>query len=114
MNEVEECIMNLDSFSSPGPDNIHQLFVKKFLINISGRLTKLINQSIRKGIFHEVWKIDLADINNYRPISKYSVFAKIMDCLVCSKLSAYLNKYIIDQQHGFLPGLSTTLLKIVT
>ena len=91
-------IMNLDSFSDPGLDNIHPLFVKKCLINISAWLTKLINQSIRKGIFPEVWKMSLiiplpkagdpADINNYRPISKYSVFAKIMDCLVCSNLSA--------------------------
>ena len=60
-----------------------------------------MNQSTRKSIFPEVWKLsfiiplpkggDLADMNNYRPISKYSVFAKIMDCLVYSKLSAYLN-----------------------
>ena len=103
--------MNLDSFSSPGPDNIHQLFVKKFLINISGRLTKLINQSIRKGIFPEVWKMsffiplpkggDPSDINNYRPISKYSVFAKIMDCLVCSNLSATYISILLISKMGF-------------
>ena len=43
VNKVEECIMNLDFSSSPGPDNIHSLCVKKCLINISGFVTKLIN-----------------------------------------------------------------------
>ena len=50
---------------------------------------------------------DPADINNYRPISKYCAFAKMMDCLVYNKISIYVNKYIINIQHGFLPGRST-------
>ena len=30
-----------------------------------------------------------------------------MDCLVYNEISIYVNKYIINQQHGFLPGRST-------
>ena len=43
VKEVEECMINLDFYSSLGPDNIHPFFVKKCSINISGWLTKLIN-----------------------------------------------------------------------
>ena len=43
VKEVEDWIMSLDSYFSPGLDNIHPLFIKKYLLNISGWLTKLIN-----------------------------------------------------------------------
>ena len=36
-----------------------------------------------------------------------------MDSLVYSKIYAYLNKYIIDQQHGVLPRLSTSTNLVV-
>ena len=104
--------MKFDLFSSPGPDITHLLFIKNCLLNISDWLTKLINQSIRRDIFPDKWKLsfiipllkgwDPADINNYRPISKYCLFAKIINCLVYNKISSYLQgKFVIIQQHGY-------------
>jgi hypothetical protein len=48
---------------------------------------------------------DLADRNNYRPISLATIIAKILDSVLNSQLSECVKLH--DNQFGFRPGLST-------
>ena len=44
---------------------------------------------------------------NYRPIAIINVFSKLIEKIIFKKLSVHLNKFIIPEQHGGLPGRST-------
>lgn len=73
--------------------------------------------SLRNGIFPDLWKLnyiiplhkngDTSDVNNYRPICKSNVFAKLLDSIVTENLTSFVSKHIIDEQHGFLKNRST-------
>lgn len=54
-------------------------------------------------------KGDPHDVENYRPISLLSVFSKIIEKIVHSRILNFLNQnnVLIDCQHGFRPGHST-------
>lgn len=117
IEDLEACIRNLKPSNSPGPDKIHPIIVIKCSNALKFWLLDLFNISLKLGIFPQCWKIsflsplfkggDPTDINNYRPINKYKVFAKMLDYMVFSKLYPYFRKYIIPNQHGFLDGRST-------
>jgi hypothetical protein len=83
-------------------------------------LTYIYNISLEQGTFPEKLKIarvipvfkkgDAGEISNYRPISLLSVFDKIFEKIICSKLYKFLNKYNIlyKHQYGFRQNHSTT------
>jgi len=48
------------------------------------------------------------DISNYRPIAKISNIAKLFERTIFKKLSFLIRSYIEPNQHGFMPGRSTT------
>jgi Reverse transcriptase (RNA-dependent DNA polymerase) len=56
-------------------------------------------------------KCDRSAITNYRPISLISVFHKILEKLMCSRLNSFLevNSIIYDYQFGFRSNHSTVL-----
>lgn len=54
-----------------------------------------------------------SDISNYRPISIQSHLSKIFEKTILSKLQTFVYKVIIDEQHGFYPGCSTTICNIL-
>lgn len=117
MVDIDECIDRLSSNGSPGPDKVHPLLVIKCRNEIKHWLLDLFNLSLKLGIFPLCWKVsyispffkggDPTDINNYRPINKYKVFAKMFDYLVYIKSYPYFRKFITPHQHGFLEGRST-------
>lgn len=57
MHEVEQYLNELCPHSSPGPGNIHPLLLKKSVDSINCWITKVLNLSIRSGIFPMPWKI---------------------------------------------------------
>ena len=61
--------------------------------------------------------LDHNDLNNSRPISNFCFIAKILEKLVLSQVSSYLNSHILYNtcQSAYLPGHSTetALLKVV-
>lgn len=87
--------------------------------NIAEILAYIINNSFRYGIFPELLKLskiipiykkgenDLLD--NYRPITLISIFSKIVEKAMLSRLLSFLSKYKLmsDKQHGFTKGKST-------
>lgn len=47
------------------------------------------------------------DVSNYRPISKLSIIAKLLDSLVADELFTHFRHSISEHQHGFFRGRST-------
>ena len=84
-------------------------------------LTDLFNSSLASGIFPQCFKsalvtpilkkrcLDHNDLNNYRPVSNLFFIAKILEKLVLSQVSAYLNSHNLYDtcQSAYCPGNST-------
>ena len=111
--EVSDMINNLDDKKSPGPNGIPVFLLKKFIDFFSFWLSKLINISFSTGIFPDLLKFAKViplhkkeckfDYHNYRPISLLSVYSKIFEKIIYSRVYAYLVKYnlIYAKQFGF-------------
>ena len=99
------------------------------LDSILPSLTDLFNSSLASGIFPQCFKSALVtpiikkkchdhnDLNNYRPVSNLCFIAKILEKLVLSQVSSYLNSHNLYNtcQSAYRPGHSTeiALLKVV-
>ena len=125
---VNECILN------PAPkscelDPIPSKLLIECLDYILPSLTDLFNSSLASGIFPQCLKLTLVtpilkkrcldhnDLNNYWPVSNLCFIAKILEKLVLSKVSAYLNSHNLYNtcQSAYHPGHSTetALLRVV-
>ena len=92
-------------------------------------ITDLFNSSLESRIFPQCCKsafvtpilkkrcLDHNDLNNYRPVSNLCFIAKILEKLVLSQVSSYLNSHNLYNtcQSAYRPGHSTekALLKVV-
>ena len=110
-------------------DPIPSRLVIECLDSILPSLTDLFNSSLACGIFQQCIKSALVtpilkkrclyhnDLNNYRPVSNLCFIAKILEKLVLSQVSAYLNSHnhYNTCQSAYHPGNSTetALLKVV-
>jgi len=83
---------------------------------ITTPLVHIFNLSFLTGYFPDIPKIqpifkkaDERDTKNYRLISIFSVFSKVLEKLKFNKLNSFVEKYNIptDAQHGFRGGRST-------
>lgn len=118
-SDIEKAIMNLKNKKSVGHDGISAYVVKQLPKLFAKILTPLLNESLKQGIFPDILKIaeivpvykdgEKECIENYRPISLLSVFAKIFENCVYEKMNNYLEhtKFYAPQQFGFLKGKST-------
>jgi len=82
-------------------------------------LLVIINQSINQGVFPVDWKVAAVtpvlkkgsplQLGNYRPVSCLPAASKVLEIVICSQLSRYLetNNLLPTNQHGFRPGRST-------
>ena len=125
---MKECILN----SAPKSYEL-DLIPSKLLIecpdNILPSHTDLFNFSLASGIFPQCFKsalvtpilkkrcLDHNDLNNYRPVSNLCFIAKILEKLVLSQVSSYLNSHNLYNicQSAYRPGhcTETALLKFV-
>ena len=117
--EVARIVNALKGSSSSGPDKIPTRVIRTILPAILSPLTKLVNLSFEKGIFPESLKRakiivlykcgSRSDPANYRPISPLSVFSKIFEKAILSRLLSFLDAkdFLHGFQFGFRAGHST-------
>ena len=112
---VFKLLNNLDAKKSSGPDDISPRVLKECASELAPVLTFLFNQSLATGIVPADWR----DANvfalhkkgprdapeNYRQISLTSVISKILEHIVYSSISNFLEEHAIltPRQHGFRP-----------
>ena len=118
--EIIEIIDSLDSSKSTGPCKIPINLLKIAKNEIAPPLSDICNSSFVEGTFPQKNKIakvipvhkngSTEDVNNYRPISLLPTLSKIMEKLVASRLTTYLELHSIlyPKQFGFRSGFSTT------
>ena len=119
-------VKGLKESNACGSDGIPLRYIKDSLYIIAFYLTIIINTSIVTKTYPSSWKYpyvvpafkngDPDEVSNYRPISLLPVISKILEKIVASQLTSYLetNNLLSNSQHGFRPKLSTetALLKI--
>ena len=109
---------SLDVSSGPGYDEIPPRLLKECRFILARPLWHIFNSSLSRGVFPGAWKTtlvtpvfkggDRSDVRNYRPICKLSVMPKIFEEISTEHLTPCLLNVICDEQHGFVPGRSTT------
>jgi len=123
-DEINKIISKFQNKKSPGPDNITPKLLKAIKDEISDPLLYLFNLSFSSGIVPNLLKTakvipvykkgDKSIVSNYRPISLLSIFDKILEKLMYSRLYNYLcaNNILSDNQFGFRRNHSTCLALI--
>ena len=118
-NTVFNAIMNLKSSNSTGTDLISSNILKAAVNYITYPLTFLINMSLEKGIFPEIFKTariiplhkkeSKDNIENYRPISLLSSISKVLERIVFDQIVRFLtvNNILNNAQHGFRKNRNT-------
>lgn len=117
---VQKAILEIKTDASPGPDHIHAIFLKECREQLAEPLCGIMTESLKSGKLPSQWKKAIVvpiykkgsklDVRNYRPISLTSILCKIMEKLIARELTEFFNSHDIipKQQHGFMPGRSTT------
>ena len=118
-DEIQKIIMRLDSSKSTGPFGIPIFLLKTFKEFFSIWLSELINLCFETGEFPTLIKMakvtpihkkeSKLDHLNYRPISLLSVFSKIYEKCIYTRIYHYLdqNNLIYSKQFGFRANYST-------
>ena len=110
--EIEKIVTDLNN-GAPGYDDIPALILKLALPYIKEPMMYICNLSLLEGVFPECLKIanvvplfksgDSMLFNNYRPVSLLSVFSKVFEKVMYSRLSDFLktHKLLYKYQFGF-------------
>lgn len=118
---ILEVLSSFKNSHALGPDGFSAVFYKEFSHELSKPLFKIFNTSINDGQLPSCWKKatvvpvyksgNAAVVQNYRPISLTCIPCKVLERIICTQLTAYLNEHnLLDRsQFGFVAGRSTTL-----
>ena len=111
--EVKKALKSLDESKATGNDLLAAKYLKLASNGLACHLSEIINTSITKGVFSDLWKSakvlpifkngDNKDMDNYRPISILNILSKIIESHVHNAFYAYLNNHdlISKYQSGF-------------
>jgi Reverse transcriptase (RNA-dependent DNA polymerase)/Endonuclease-reverse transcriptase len=117
LTEIYNKLRSLDAKKSSGPDELPATLLKNCATAFSYPLSIIYNKSLSDGKFPTAWKLayltpihkseSLHDARNFRPISKLSIVAKILDNLMADQLFNRCQHLISPHQHGFFKTRST-------
>lgn len=115
--DVFNTIEKLRSNLGMGPDNVPYILIYNCRFVLAPVLCKIYSISLSTGQFPEIWKMSYItpifksgnrhEVENYRAISKISLFSKIFEQIVTDKIFDSLGRFLCPEQHGFLRGRST-------
>ena len=115
---IVQSILMLDMNWTPGPAGLPSAFFKMCAYALSFPLKIIFNKSLKSGTFPSLWKIaDVIPIHkggtktameNYRGISILPTLSKVFESIVTNILTQSVKHIVIDEQHGFMSGRSTT------
>lgn len=112
-------LLNIDTKKAIGPDNIPNMFLKRYAEWNSKYLCHIFNKSLKTCSLPSEWKIakiipihkcgSTSQVSNFRPISLTSTVCKLLEHAVLKHINTYLEQESIlsPYQHGFRRGLST-------
>ena len=115
---VSKIIANFTT-NATGVDGISRDMILLTLPRTLGVITSIVNQSIRTGVFPDVWKEALVkpipkinnpqELKDFRPVSILPFLSKIIEKVICQQLMEYLdaNNILPPNQSGFRTGRST-------
>lgn len=120
-SEVIEMTKTFDNNTAPGSDQIEVGVLKKALSTILEDVTRLFNGCLKYGVFPAVWKEgsirillksgdkDVSDPKSYRPICLLSVFGKLLEKLIKTRITRTVMSEgnVSDRQFGFTENKST-------
>ena len=103
-NEIERVVKNLKGKRSSGFDGVADSVVKKCVQFIKKPLADICNTSFASGTFPEILKLAIVkplhkkgytgELQNYRSISLLSVFSKIIEKLMYSRVMSFVTKMV--------------------
>lgn len=118
MEDIAKIVSNIKTKAS-GHDSITIDMIKMTLPTTLPAITEIVNNSLKSKIFPEVWKTakvkpipktsKVEEYKDLRPISILPVLSKILERVVCTQLTKYLEDENIlpDIQSGFRRGFGT-------
>ena len=119
--EITKLIAEIDVNKSSCVRDINAKFCKEAMLSVPNFICNICTKSLSSGVIPKEWVEgtitlipkdgDLTLPGNWRPITQTSIFAKILEKLVHSRLlKHFVELHILsDYQFGFLPGRSTQL-----
>ena len=101
--EIIDIINSLDGSKSSGPCTVPTKMLKLIAKDISIPFNDICITSFNEGTFPDKNKMvipshkkgSINDVNNYRPISLLSIFSKIMEKIMSTRLTTYLELHDI-------------------
>lgn len=125
--KVAEVLKQFPNFSSPGPDGLPYIVLKKGGAVLHEKLAMLFQRSLALGCLPEEWKLanvvgifkkgDKSSPTNYRPVSLTVTVCKLMEAIIHYYIWLFwdANNIIKCTQHGFRCRCSccTQLLKFL-
>ena len=117
--EILKIVKNVNIYKASSIPDLSSRILKDAFLVLVPHLTYMINLSFSTGIFPQKWKVanivplqksgDPTDVNNLRPISLLPLPGKIIERVVHTQLSEYLEhcKLLNEHQGGFRKGHST-------
>lgn len=119
IQEVKTVILEFANKKSTGIDEVPINLLKECVDEFAMCFALIINKSVELGSFPHNLKTALVipvfkkgennNIKNYRPISLLSVFSKILEKVMATRITKFLEKFglLSDSQHGFRGNYST-------
>ena len=103
----------LNPYKTPGPNNLQPRMLRELSCQIAPVLCNIFKVFLRTGTVPDDWKLaNVTPIHkkgsrqlskNYLPVSRTSIYCKLMEHILVSQSSEHLDRHGIlnDSQHGF-------------
>lgn len=116
-SEIKVALKQMKNRKAPGEDKITAEMLKMGGSKLEETIRLLLNKCLLEGKIPKLWKNaevillhkkgDIANIENYRPISLLSHIYKLLTRIITNRLGAKLDAYQPVEQAGFRKGFST-------